>query len=89
MNQFEKIKSVKAQSFINNTADANIASDDFSEKPTKKAGRPKGSTSGREKKKCFIGVYVTEEDKETLKNLAKQHRMAIGQYLVFKALVDD
>lgn len=80
-NPYDKIKTSKAQSFINE------ATGETSTKESKKVGRPKGSVTPN-KKESVIGVYVTKEDKIKLKELAQKYRMSISQYLIFKAFSD-
>lgn len=83
MNPYNKIKTNKAQSFINEaTGETSSAT-----KEPKKVGRPKGSIS-MHKKESIINVYVTKEDKIKLKELAQKYRMPISQYLLFKAFSD-
>lgn len=82
MNPYDKIKTDKAQSFINEAT-----GETSSAKESKKVGRPKGSIS-LNKKESMISVYVTKEDKIKLKELAQKYRMPISQYLLFKAFAD-
>lgn len=78
MNPFDKIS--QAKKFVEKAT----GETGENQKVYKKLGRPKGSFA-EIKKDCMISVYVSKEDKEKLKELAKKHRSTISQYLIFKA----
>ncbi|MBX7491209.1 hypothetical protein [Helicobacter turcicus] len=83
MNPFDKVKTNQAKAFIEDATGETSENKEY-----KKVGRPKGSGISN-KKDCLISVYVTQDDKIKLKELAHKYRMTISQYLIFKAFYSE
>ena len=79
----ENIDNDKLQEFINNASG--------SEPTRKEGGIKKGMKLKDEKDKRVkhVAIYLTQEEHDYLKNIAKSYRMTIAEYSRTKLLTDD